>query len=71
MHFSTHPTTAFADTSTSLDTNDGVRRARIFSEVPNVIVCAADYVDAANFPPTVMVPRRMIRYPRGTSGGED
>jgi hypothetical protein len=46
-------------------------RARILTEVPNAIVCAADMVDASAFPPGFAAPRRMIRFPRGTSGGED
>lgn len=46
-------------------------RARISTEVPSAIVCAADMVDASAFPPKFVAPRRMIRYPRGTSGGED
>ena len=71
VHFPTHETAAYLDGGTSLNTGTIDGRARIFSEVPNVIVCAADYVDAAGSPPTMIVPRRMIRHPRGTSGGED
>ena len=70
-YFFTHETEAFNDASTNLNASNFIGRARISSEVPNVIVCGADFVDAANFPPTVIVPRRMIRHPRGTSGGED
>jgi hypothetical protein len=71
VFFSTHQTLAFFDTATSLDTGTFSGRARIFAEVPGAIVCAADVVDASTFPPSRIVPRRMIRYPRGTSGGED
>ena len=70
-HFSTHDTAAFGDVVNALNTGIMEGRARIFSEVPNPIVCAADVVDAAGFPPSMIAPRRMIRHPRGTSGGED
>lgn len=46
-------------------------RARIFTEVPTAILCAADWVEADSITPAFVAPRRMIRYPRGTSGGED
>ena len=45
-------------------------QGRILSETPNSIVCSAEYVNNVsgdNF----SSPRRMIRFPRGTSGGED
>ena len=72
VYFSTKNTNAFLDVATNLNTGEVTGRARIFSEVPNPIVCAADYVDASQgFSPSLMIPRRMIRYPRGTSGGED
>ena len=55
----------------SLTTGFMQGRARIFTQVPSAIVCAADMVDASAFPPGFVAPRRMIRFPRGTSGGED
>jgi hypothetical protein len=71
VFFSSHATAAFVDASISLNTGSISGRARVFTEVPSAIVCAADVVDAATLPPSKIVPRRMIRYPRGTSGGED
>jgi hypothetical protein len=70
--FSTHETVIFSDAASNLATglvNQG--RARILTEVPAAIVCAADMVDAAGFPPVFVAPRRLIRLPRAPSGGED
>ena len=71
--FTTKQTTLFfASVGGALNTGSVTQgRARIFTEVPTAIICAADMLDAANFPPVFVATRRMIRLPRGTSGGED
>ncbi len=69
--FSTHATELFSDETNIIAAAGGVQgRARIFAEVPAAIVCAADLLEGT-FPPNFVAPRRMIRLPRGTSGGED
>jgi hypothetical protein len=70
LTFSTHATELFSDETNILNTGGVQGRARIFTEVPAAIVCAADLLDA-NFPPGFVAPRRMIRLPRDMSGGED
>jgi hypothetical protein len=71
-YFSTHETFWYSDAPTALDTgqmNGG--RARVLAETPTDIVCGADFVDASAGSRRFTVPRRMIRYPRAASGGED
>jgi len=70
--FSTHPTVVFQDASATQNLKTGFvgqGRAAIFSEF-DTVVCAADLVDAAAANPIGM-PRRVIRFPRSTVGGED
>jgi hypothetical protein len=69
-HWVTHETAGFV--SPNLNTGRINARARIFTEVPSAIVCAADLTNAAqDFAASPTVPRRMIRYPRAARGGED
>lgn len=69
--FSTHPTAMFTDGDLNLQTGLVKQgRARIMTEAPPAIVCAADLLDAANATPAFLAPRRMIRLPR-SNGGED
>ena len=70
--FATHETELFTDADNVLATGSVTQGwARIFAETPAAIVCSADMLDAARFPPVFVAPRRMIRLPRSTSGGED
>ena len=72
--FSTHSTNVFLDDDGPGALSTGAMRpgrARIFTEVPASIICAAQWLDAQHNPPTFMTPLRMIRLPRATSGGED
>ena len=72
--FSTHRTNVFLDDDLTSPLATGALRpgrARIFTEVPASIICAAQWLDAQHNPPIFIAPLRMIRLPRGTSGGED
>ena len=70
--FSTHQTDTHSGLSTSMETGGlSTARIRVLAEVPSAIVCDADYLDASAFPPSFVIPRKMIRHPRGSSGGEE
>jgi len=71
--FSTHPTLLFVDAGLNESLGTGVvaqGSARISSETPTLVVCSAELIDASSTVPTG-ASRRMIKFPRSTSGGED
>jgi hypothetical protein len=71
--WSTHATFMFSDEDTAAILGTGAVRqgtAQIMTETSDLVLCAADLLDASSTQ-TFVAPRRMIRFPRSTSGGED
>ena len=72
--FSTHQTALFTDAGADAEIGTGfidIGYATIQANTNDVVICSAEYLDAAADPPAFIDARRMIRLPRGTSGGED
>ena len=71
--WSTHATFMFSDEDAAAMMGTGAVRqgtAQIMTETSDLVLCAADLLDASSTQ-TFVAPRRMIRFPRSTSGGED
>ena len=71
--WSTHQTAMFADSDADAILATGSVQqgtAQIMTETSDIVLCAADLLDASADEKFV-APRRMIRFPRSTSGGED
>ena len=72
--WSTHATAMFSDLNVDSGLATGMLQqgsAQILVDTSDAIVCAADLLDAANTTPNFVAARRMVRFPRSASGGED